>query len=651
MKSLFIVALLAPLAWAGWVTQESTTTQDLQACYFPTSAIGFSVGNSGTFLKTGNGGITWEAKATGTAQTLYDVAAPAAGELYAAGASGTLLKSLDDGETFSPVALTGVGTANLLKIGFSGAARAIAASNGSSGDSYLYRSTDSGANWTPELQSNLNIQGTYISDAGDVFVWGQRKDSVNYAIIRNGTEVWTGTGAVRDVMLASASVGYAVGASGLVLKSLDGGANWSEISAGLAANLNSLYFVTEGFGWVVGDAGTVALTADGALSWTTYALTPAADIRDISVKTVGTSPNISVFAFLAGAGGNIYKLESPRITGATPSSIKSGWMGTVEVVGSGFIAGAYATFEATGKSGITVLYSSYESDSRLLTYIITTPEVTTGAWDVTVTNGDATVSTETGALVVAANGATVQIPRVWFGAGASRSVYLPPTTEGSVVTPRTTISRNDIMTIEATSSNNMTKIVRFILNLDGAGYDYLIPESSVNLISPASIEAGYQFALPTTAGGKDAALIIYTEDAAGNNRQQYLLVRVAVPSTGETGVIIPPTGASNGAIGYGGMKEKTWDPEIKGAMPAFIRLPKGVQISYLKAVLSDGYGRKMWEETFTFNPPATNKVDFVIERAKMAPYLTSGLYTLLVFDEKNKKIVENRIMIKPASVR
>ena len=63
--------------------------------------------------------------------------------------------------------------------------------------------------------------------------------------------------------------GYAVGCSGTVLKTIDGGKNWQNTLTGSNEYFHDLYFVNPETGWVVGSTGTILATRDGGISWET----------------------------------------------------------------------------------------------------------------------------------------------------------------------------------------------------------------------------------------------------------------------------------------------------------------------------------------------------------------------------------------------
>ncbi len=61
--------------------------------------------------------------------------------------------------------------------------------------------------------------------------------------------------------------GWLVGASGLILRTDDGGASWLMQKSGTDEELVDVFFVDQMYGWIVGANGTVLKTADGGASW------------------------------------------------------------------------------------------------------------------------------------------------------------------------------------------------------------------------------------------------------------------------------------------------------------------------------------------------------------------------------------------------
>ena len=66
---------------------------------------------------------------------------------------------------------------------------------------------------------------------------------------------------------ADANTGYVVGYGGTVLKTLDGGANWTSLDATTTKRLTGATFVDANNGWVVGYSAVIRHTRDGGTTW------------------------------------------------------------------------------------------------------------------------------------------------------------------------------------------------------------------------------------------------------------------------------------------------------------------------------------------------------------------------------------------------
>lgn len=68
--------------------------------------------------------------------------------------------------------------------------------------------------------------------------------------------------------MPSASVGYAAGEAGVILKSTDAGATWSEQTSGVSGGFWAIRFSSPMNGLAGGDDGTIVGTTDGGATWT-----------------------------------------------------------------------------------------------------------------------------------------------------------------------------------------------------------------------------------------------------------------------------------------------------------------------------------------------------------------------------------------------
>jgi photosystem II stability/assembly factor-like uncharacterized protein len=72
-----------------------------------------------------------------------------------------------------------------------------------------------------------------------------------------------------DVSFVDVTHLCAVGQSGTIVYSGDGGSNWIKAASSTRRNLNALYFLDGQHGWAVGDSGTAVWTVNGGTTWNT----------------------------------------------------------------------------------------------------------------------------------------------------------------------------------------------------------------------------------------------------------------------------------------------------------------------------------------------------------------------------------------------
>jgi photosystem II stability/assembly factor-like uncharacterized protein len=73
---------------------------------------------------------------------------------------------------------------------------------------------------------------------------------------------------LNAVVFVDTSNGWAVGDSGSIIHTMDGGGSWAVQTSGTTEPLRSVDFVDTVNGWAVGDSGTIVHTSDGGTTWT-----------------------------------------------------------------------------------------------------------------------------------------------------------------------------------------------------------------------------------------------------------------------------------------------------------------------------------------------------------------------------------------------
>jgi photosystem II stability/assembly factor-like uncharacterized protein len=218
-----------------WTTQVEPRAGHLFDLCFTDTQHAWAVGDSGTILATTDGGATWRPQVSGVKTPLKTIRFTDARNGWCGGVAGVVLKTADGGATWSPVPVPAFPNVQAFAtILFTDAQNGFIGEfgKGDEGKRYL-RTRDGGATWDT---LRLPIDIYYPGDAMCLASWGPRR------LIAAGYE-------------------------GLILRSDDGGASWTEISQGPRLEINAMHMVDANLGWVAGSNGTFAKTVDGGRHW------------------------------------------------------------------------------------------------------------------------------------------------------------------------------------------------------------------------------------------------------------------------------------------------------------------------------------------------------------------------------------------------
>jgi len=290
----------------GWEHINSGVSQDLNGIFFICLNRGTVVGDEGVILRTGDGGKNWTIQDPGVSENLYSVSYFGYPIILAVGAAGTILFTNDTGQTWQ-VKQTGMmasyASCQMLtdEIGFAVGVNTIF-------QPFFTRTDDGGVTWE---SSSFYIEHESVLYEGWLSNVYFMNESVGVAtavvdIPAGGAIVRTMDGGASwqtvcfsdkplyGVDLTSSGVFYAVGAQGTVLRSLDLGLTWENLTSGVSYTLHAVDFPSDTVGFVVGDEGVILRTNDAGESWvqqtsgTTENLLGIQSITDRTGVIVGT---------------------------------------------------------------------------------------------------------------------------------------------------------------------------------------------------------------------------------------------------------------------------------------------------------------------------------------------------------------------------
>lgn len=287
--------------FSQWTNQNSGTTYNLKSIYFSAPDTGYVCDENYYVRRTTDGGVTWNAYTLLQANGFHFTSKNTG---FAFGLD--LWKTIDGGTSWNDVFNHQV--SYLSSVDFANADTGYASGLNFNMDSlYVFKTIDSGNTWlkvfgiscpaypsidfmngNTGLLAVLNIIAR-TSDGGASWPI-QYNDSVNFYPI-------------YDIHSPVLNTGYAVGCCGIILKSVNGGITWSQLSNSNTNNLNSVFFTDANNGWAVGGngmaPGPILNTIDGGNTWI---LSTNASVTLNSVYF--PSPNIG---YVCGENGTIMK--------------------------------------------------------------------------------------------------------------------------------------------------------------------------------------------------------------------------------------------------------------------------------------------------------------------------------------------------------
>ncbi len=281
---LLLMLFLIKESAAQWFQQNSGTTKNLSSVFFADANTGYIVGDSGTILKTLDGGLNWLTQNSLTLFPLYSVFFVSPDSGYAVGQNGTIIKTTDGGATWSSQA--SCTSFSLTSVYFPDHQTGYIVGMGSWEGGITLKTTDSGTTWNIINSDIWSLRSVYFTDADIGFVIGGHfYYPGSHEVVRktmDGGTTWTndtlsyGSGYLTSVYFTDSLNGFVAGAFGMplggggVYSTSDGGNYWSWQF--IPVYTSSVFFTSADTGYISGESsingyGTVVKTVNGGFSW------------------------------------------------------------------------------------------------------------------------------------------------------------------------------------------------------------------------------------------------------------------------------------------------------------------------------------------------------------------------------------------------
>ena len=262
---------------------------------------------------------------------------------FAPGADGRLAKTTDGGRSWTTGNVPT--TADLLDVSFPNATIGYALD----ADGGLFRTDNAGATWKAlGTGSTRRPSAVLAPDPSVVLVVGPR-GTRRSADAGETFEQVRGRAVLRKSLygIGSARVGGAVFAWGqnALVRSVDGGINWTTLRRPTAARIVQVAFATARVGLLLDQLGRVWRTANAGRSWTRLTSVGTPDVRGVAVDAPRTA-TLVIGSFGSAVGGYLLRSEDAGATWQPQFVVNE------EIAGRGIIAGDGVDYLLAGNADL-----------------------------------------------------------------------------------------------------------------------------------------------------------------------------------------------------------------------------------------------------------------------------------------------------------
>lgn len=358
--------------WEGWAcsntgklayTADGGTTWTLssdifpgvyfQSLYFTSDSDGFAVATGGVY-KTTNGGIDWVMTHTWTGSAAMDVAFmpgnPDIGWAVCFNRSDTgnsAYRTSNHGVTWEPIDI-GYGYWSSICMNADGT---VWVAGAGSQPKRLATFADGPAPVVTEMAyagySSPNLNALDCSSGSAVLAVGGSGTIVRTA---NGGTTWTARSSMTqtnfyDVQFLDLRTGYACTDAGKVWKTTNAGVSWTATSLDAGVLLYELYFLDENTGWAVGAGGRIYKTINGGVDWSQQ--TTGVTDELLGVRFVDANKGWAV-----GQNGRLLSTSNGG-TSWSASTLGSGYLTDIDFYGTqdGVVVGSGGAVYVTSNGG------------------------------------------------------------------------------------------------------------------------------------------------------------------------------------------------------------------------------------------------------------------------------------------------------------
>ncbi|MCL4511930.1 MAG: YCF48-related protein [Bacteroidetes bacterium] len=296
--------LMTGWTYDGGKTWNIDSTKSLEnllvgVVLFTSRERGFAVKwNTGSIFETTDGGTAWSENKLSNNIPPQDINSADGQTIVAAGAGGEIIVSKDSGATW--LDLTPPQKIQFTSVKYLSNDLVAAIGN----DDGLFVSDDSCKTWTRhQMPSGLNV----VIAFGDTLNCWIGDDSSRIYHSSDIGLTWAFQNEhnipappLYGINFFNDSIGCAVGGTGFITATTDGGATWKSRTGNTSHNLYGVFVASPTKTWAVGDAGTIMTTSNGFDSWASQTSPTTVALRSVSFSD-------TLNGYILGDNGTILK--------------------------------------------------------------------------------------------------------------------------------------------------------------------------------------------------------------------------------------------------------------------------------------------------------------------------------------------------------
>jgi photosystem II stability/assembly factor-like uncharacterized protein len=443
---------------ATWTFDNSPFNKALTRVTCPTNSICYTAGDRGAVLKSSDGGITWSFTASVDGDPIYGLSCPSAAVCYGTDNYAHVEKTTNGGASWTlqstPVTVPGINVpgsggpnpfAGLFSISCStiNACVAVGGFPPTGSDSPIVVTTNGGATWTLKTSNSGSVSTT-----------------------NRGVTTVTANYLYGSTCVGITGTCFAVGRTGTIVTSTDGGNTWTAMTSNTTNLLNAITCLSTTSCVATGQGGTVDVLSSG--TWT-----PTSGVGGTEFLA-GVTCNTAINCYAAGQFGTTESFDSTNIAGSAAKvagggtsqqmnaiscvdasdCVAVGNAGTILTTSNGgltWLPPTTPTGSTAALSGVSCTGSGASATCEAVGAVVSGAAVILGS-----TNGGATWTAQTSNSTVALAGISSTGPTSFVAVGtttAGSAVVLTTSNSGGTWTPVTSNSPAALTAVNCVGQN------------------------------------------------------------------------------------------------------------------------------------------------------------------------------------------------------